>query len=295
MRQLVKIFQNEAYSLGLRARALTVIALSGSAGLDTLLRQYLVSPDSMCRQLAALACGMLRDAKAINDLTTLLKDPNLNVRRAASLGMVAIGHQSALEAVAEMLLQGDEDQRRAAAEALANEVEEGHPTLKEGSTLDDVRVRRAVVHGLRRIRHPWAVEKLQQMQVSDSQWVVKDAATQVLEEKAQADPRLPKLMPEITETPWLIGFAGERGVGVSPGKPALDLVLLALNEGKEEQRLAALDYLTRFPEVIAISTILEVYSKQHGETREAAFSTLWHYAAAGVYQTNVETHLGKVG
>ena len=52
--------------------------------------------------------------------------------------------------------------RRAAAEALANDPVEGHAMLKEGATLDDIMLRRAVVHGLSRVGQPWAVEMLQQ-------------------------------------------------------------------------------------------------------------------------------------
>ena len=50
--------------------------------------------------------------------------------------------------VARALLQGDEELRRAAAEAMANDPIEGHAMLKEGATLPDILLRRAVVHGL---------------------------------------------------------------------------------------------------------------------------------------------------
>jgi len=282
MRQLAKILQNESHPMGLRGRVLTSMALSGTAGVDTLFRQYLTSPEAGLRLHAALGCGLMRDGKAVNDLKTLLTDIQPNVRRAACLSLVAIGNQYALEAVADTLLHGDEDQRRAAAEALANNLEEGEPTLKEGATLSDVMVRRAVVYGLRRVHKPWSTETLQHIQVTDTQWVVKDAATQVLDEMEQPNPHLPRSIPDLTETPWLIAFAGERGIGISPGKPALDLLLLALKEGKEEQRLAALEYLTRNNQEIAIPAISQIYTSTQGELREAAFNTLWHYARAGV-------------
>ncbi len=187
-----------------------------------------------------------------------------------------------MEAVADTLLHGDEDLRRAAAEALANNMEEGQPTLKEGTTLSDVMVRRAVVYGLRRVQKPWSTETLQHVQVTDTQWVVKDAATQALDEMEQPNPRLPRSIPELTETPWLIAFAGERGIGISPGKPALDLLLLALKEGKEEQKLAALEYLARNIPDIALPAISQIYASTQGDLRESAFNALWHYASAGV-------------
>jgi HEAT repeat protein len=195
---------------------------------------------------------------------------------------VAIGAQAALEAVAEALLHGHEELRQAAAEALANHPDEGHPTLQEGATLEDLLVRRAVVFGLRRVRQEWAIEILRRLQLHDEQWVVKNAATQALEEMAQPEPRLPKPIPPLTELPWLIAFAGERGIGVAPGKPAQDLLLLALKEGNEEQRLAALEYLNRVPLEAALSTIYQVYQSAKGEIREAALNTLWLYESIGI-------------
>lgn len=282
MRQLARVMQNESYPMALRARALTALTLSGSSGVDTLFRQFLTSKDNALRQLGALGCGALQDSKSINDLISLLGQNHPNLRQAACLGLVAIGNQTALEAVAESLLNGDDELRQTAAEALANNIEEGHPTLKEGATLEDFLVRRAVVYGLRRVGQPWAIQTLERMQVSDEQWVVKDAAARVLDELAKPKVRLPKSMPDLTETPWLIAFAGERGIGISPGKPALDLLLLALKEGNEEQRLSALDYLARYGEANAIPVILEIYATQRGEVCEAAYNTLWHIAASGV-------------
>jgi len=282
MRQLARAIQNDSSPLGLRARSLAALTLTGSSGVDTLFRQFLTSKDNALRQFGALGCGVLRDAKAINDLAGLLNQTHPNVRQAVCLALVSIGNQAALEAVAESLLHGDDDLRQTAAEALANNIEEGHPTLKEGATLDDFLVRRAVAYGLGRVHEPWAKQALERMQVSDEQWVVKDAAAHVLEELAKPGLRLPKNLPELTETPWLIAFAGERGIGISPGKPALDLLLLALKEGKEEQRLAALEYLARYGEASAIPVVSQIYTSQPGEVREAAYNTLWHIAASGL-------------
>jgi HEAT repeat protein len=281
MRQLARILQNEDYPLGLRARALSALALSGTSGVETLFRQSLTSPDSGARFLASLGCGLLQDIKAVPEMKALVQDAHPTVRRAACLALVATGNQMAMEAVADALLHGNEDLRRVAAEALANNFEEGHPTLKEGATIDDLLVRHATAYGLRRVRQSWATLTLQQMQVGDEQWLVKDTATQLLDELDKPDPRLPKTLPDLTETPWLIAFAGERGIGISPGKPALDLLMLALKEGKEEQRLAALEYLARYGESSALPVVLDIYTANQGELRESAFNTLWHITAAG--------------
>ena len=148
-----------------------------------------------------------------------------------------------MEGVARALIQGDEELRRAAAEALANDPVEGHAMLKEGATLTDILVRRAAVHGLARVGQPWALETLQRMQVEDDQWAVRNLATQYLEQLQNMDTRVPRRLPIPSETPWVIAFAGKQKMGVPRGGPATDVLLNAFKQGDTEERLAALPYL----------------------------------------------------
>jgi HEAT repeat protein len=281
MRRLVDCLQNEALPVVLRARALSAIVTSNSPGVTALLRQLVTSDDADLRQLAVLGLGMLRDAKASQNLIQLLQDWKPAVNRAAMLALTAIGDAASLEAVASLLLTGEDDKRRSAAEALANHPEEGYPTLEDGSTMDDPAVRRAVAYGLGRARQPWANAILEQLRKSDAQWMVKDAANQMLE-AAQVKPRLPHPIPALTETAWLTAFAAERGIGVAPGKPAYGLLYQALNEGNEEQRQAAIYYLLRRGDNEAVRPLYQVYFTSLGDLREMAYTALWSLAATGV-------------
>lgn len=292
MRKLVAILQVRELAATLRGRALTAMVKSKTPGVQSMLHQMSASQDVIQRQLAALGAGLYYDDTIasdkfisdglVGDTSALLSDSDHVVRRAACLGLVAIGSRPALEAVADALLTGEDELREFAAEALANNPEEGHPTLREGTTIDDVLVRRAVVHGLLRVRQPWAVETLQKMQLEDQQWVVQNAAGHALDQLDLKDPHLPRSFPPLTETPWLIAFAGEHGLGVSPGKPAFELLLKALQEGRDEQQLAALDYLRQYGDEAAAGIIHQVYQEYPGELRESAFNTLWHLSAAGI-------------
>jgi HEAT repeat protein len=274
----------DGLSLGVRARALTALATCGDPSVLTLFRQMLVSTSPEARQLGALGCGAVHDEKSIDDLNALLYDPVPNVCRAACLALVAIGNSAALEMVASALLQANEDVRRAAAEALSQYPEEGYPILREGATLEDLLVRRAVVFGMARVKEPWAKELLEKMQVEDSQWVVRTAAEQTLDALSKPDVHVPQQLPPLYQIPWLITFASERGMGIAPGKPAEDMLARALKEGNEDQRLAAMDVYRNVPS-IAFSVVSDLYHVLYGsdeEMREAAFNTLWHLDAAGI-------------
>ncbi len=292
LRRLAALLQDDNQPFGLRARCLAAIATSATPGVGTLLHQLSISLHAEQRQLAALGAGLYYDdrivadkasaERIVADITDLLSDSMLTVQRAACLGLVAIGNRPALEAVADALLIQNDDLRRAAAEALANHPEEGYPTLKEGTNIEDILVRRAVIFGLQRVREAWAVELLEKIQLEEDEWLVKNAASHALEVLSQPNPYLPKPLPPLTETPWLIAYAGETGIGVSPGRPATELLLRALREGKEDQALAALDYLRQYGDELAIPSIYQAMLNNKGEIQEACFNTLWHMAAAGI-------------
>jgi HEAT repeat protein len=282
MRNLAALLQDEKYTLGLRARALSALVFSSNSGVTVLMRQMLKSENPITRQLACLGCGILRDQKSVNEIKSLINHHSPNVSRAALLTLIAIGDQTSMESVAYNLLHGDESLRRAAAEALANHPEEGHPTLQEGSQLEEPAVRRAVVFGLGRIHETWSISILENMRADDTQWVVQDAATQTLEAMTNKHPRTPEAIPELTHTAWLIGFAGEKGMGVSPGRPAYDLLYKALREGDEDQRLAALHYLRFKGDRESAVPLLKTYQSSTSDVRDSAYEALHLLTSKGI-------------
>ena len=284
MAGLARILQNEDKPRGLRGQAMAAFALCGDPGAAAFFRQSLQSLSFELILFAALGSGAVRDAKASELLSsTMTSAPSIGARRAACLALVSIGTQSALEAVAQALLSGDDDLRRAAAESLANDPKEGHAMLKDGATLKDILVRRAVVYGLARVDEPWALELLQTLQVQDDQWIVRTAATEVLDSmNPSIDPRVPRPLSPPSETPWLIEFAGKQGMGISPGVPATDILLKALKDGAAEERLAALNYLRHTPSEGVVKNLYHAIHSDDSELREAAYQAIWELASGGV-------------
>jgi HEAT repeat protein len=164
---------------------------------------------------------------------------------------------------------------------LANDPVEGHAMLKEGATLEDIMLRRAVVHGLSRVGQPWAVEMLQHLQVEDDQWAVRNLANQYLEQMQNIDPRVPRPLITPSEAPWLIEFAGKQKMGVPRGGPATDILLSAFKLGSTEERLAALPYLKRVANEGVISALYHAMYGEDPEVREAAFYAVEEIGADG--------------
>jgi HEAT repeat protein len=287
MSGLARVLQSEENPRTLRAQAMAAFVLCDDPAAGAFFRQALQSLSFELISLAALGSGAIQDTKAIELLASTITAPSASARRAACLALVAIGQPSALEAVARALLQGDDETRRAAAEALANDPKEGHEMLRDGATMADILVRRAVVYGLSRIHEPWAAELLAKIQVEDDQWIVRNAATEVIESRTTAgNPYIPRPLTPPSQTPWLIEFAGKQGVGISPGSPAIDLLLSAVKNGNELEQQAALHYLRRTPSEGAIKTLYQAMQSGDTEMREACFRFLWEAAASGVNLPN---------
>jgi HEAT repeat protein len=279
---LAAILQTEGIPLNLRGQAMAAFVVSNDPSAMTLFRQFSTTTAFELVHLAALGSGAMRDPKAVQTLERAVNAPSQSVRHAACMALVAIGTNEALETVAHTLLNGDENIRRAAAEALANDPGEGYAMLREGITISDILLRRAVAYGLGRVNEKWAIEALQKIQIEDDQWVVRNAATEVLESKTSAGSRAPRKLKAPSESPWLIEFAGKNGMGISPGVPATDILLLALKSDDSDTRLASLPYLKYTPNEGVIAQLYDGMYKDDPELREAAYNVLWELGTSGV-------------
>ncbi len=279
---LATTLQNDTLPLGLRGQIVTSLARSGDPSVAALFRQLLQIQSPYAIQLAALGSGLMQDKKAIVPLANIFqKTSNTYTLTAACLALSAIGSDAALEAIAGALLHGDENLRRAAAEALANHPSEGWEMLRDGTEMDDILIRRSVVYGLARVNAPWATALLSKVQVEDKEWAVRDIASSVLQEAAAANTRIPRKLPPPSETPWMIAFAGKQGMGISPGAPATDVLLLALKSDDIDERLAVLPYLQRSPSAGVINALYHAMNAGNIEMREAVFLVLLEIAASG--------------
>jgi len=281
LKRFSRILNDRAYPLGARARIITGLAATPDPAMGTLFRHLLDSPLSTTRQLAALGSGFRRQAQDISKLASLLHDEP-PVCYAAALALINIGNKPALEEVAAALIKGSDPTRRAAAEAFANHPEEGHPTLREATTLEDLLIRRAAIYGLRRIRQVWAIDLLEKVQIEDAQWVVKNAAAQAYEELNQPDPHIPRPLPSPDDAPWLIAFAAERGESLGTGEAAWKFLLRALQSGDADLQLAALDTIGAWGYTAVFPAIYKPYLSDNPELQLAAYDAIWNLASTGV-------------
>jgi HEAT repeat protein len=282
MRRLIGEIQQEQLPFGTRARLMVACAISNDPSICLLFRQWLAAPSPALRRLAALGSGLLKDGKSVKDLTDLLSDADFLSHSTAAAALTVIPGDAALNAVSIALSQGVETIRRVIAESMAVQPNPtGQEILKEAVSMDDLLVRRAAVFGLALLHTPWAHELLSQIAVEDGQWVVRNAAGQVLEQHQQPDPHIPTPSPHYWESPWLVTFAGKHGLGVSPDEPPLKLLFQALDSGTEEDRVMALKYLNLFSGEETTKAIQNLLAVKDEEISERALQSLWCLSTVG--------------
>jgi hypothetical protein len=281
MSALAEILQDEDAPLGLRGQAIAAFAFSGDPSAAALFRSLLQMSSQWIKRLAAFGAGAAKDTKAVEQIIPLIGDPSPGTSMAACLALASIGTRQALEAIAHALISGSEPLRRTAAEALANNAHEGHEALREGIQAEDILLRHAIVYGLARVREEWAGQLLEKVQTEDQQWVVRNAAVEILSARERVDARVPRTLTAPSETPWLIEFAGKFGMGVTPGQPATDIFLLALKGDSFEHRMAALNYLRYIPSEGVFGAMYNQLYGDDVEMREAIFASLQDMAMSG--------------
>ncbi len=292
MRRLVNALQNEAIPAAVKARVMSAFIVSNDSSLPQMFQQLAGSPTPVIRHLSALGCGAVQDPRSINDLAGLLTDPVPEVRFAACMALVVIGTNPALDPVLDLLVKGDEELSRVAAEAFANNPLIGHNLLKECTTFDNLLVRRAAVFGLAKVNQPWSIDLLKQMQIEDSQWVVRNAANQALESLQVANQAVPHPYQPAHNSPWLIEFASKQGMGIIPGSLATELLISALQTGEPDEKLASLDYLSLRPDTKGLADVLyPIIYKEKGALSDTAAYVVWLLAAAGTTLPSPEDYL----
>lgn len=288
MRRVVQSIQNENIPFGTRLRLLAASSTSNDPSLVVLYRQLLASQTPSQRALAALGCGINQDSRSVKNLSELLYDEYPQVRYAACFALAAIPQTDAQNAIIEILHYGDETLRLVAAETLSEKPGYGHEKLKELTESEDLLVRRSAVYGLALISEDWVIELLEKIAVEDGQWVVRNTAGQALENKQRPNPFIPRQLPPPSASPWLLSFASKLGIGVSQEESPVLLMLEALKNGKDEEKLAAIQLLRNYPEEPVFAEFYHLAFNNQPDIRDAAMHALWYFKISGVKLPNIK-------
>ena len=272
---LVDLLQNEVLPISQRSKFLSAFVLSGDPSSGTLFRIMLTSTSTETRLLGTVGCGALGEAKYVNDLKSRLSDSSQIVRNAACFALGAIGNPNAVTMLKELIQTADEGMRQSIAEAFSTIAIPGHQILRECVESDDLILRRAAVYGIAQIHEEWAVSLLEKLSLEDSQWIVRNSASHLIDILKNQHPFIPSPLPELSNVSWIISFASNIGIGITPGETQDPILVEALKNGSNDEQLAALDYLRMNPVGENIIAIIPFLKNQKGILQDAAYYSLW--------------------
>ncbi len=280
--RLADILLNQETFPAVRERVMAALVSSREPNTFHIFKRGISSADRLIRRLCTIGMGALDDPDAIPILGGLIEEDDPAIEASAGLALGAIGTQTALNYMIQVLLSGSELARRAVAEMLGatNTAGEGHTVLREALEEVDPLTRKATVYGLERIDAEWVFEVLEDLEKRDEQWLVRSAAGAALirlqgseEEEIEAVVG-PHGAPPPQEMAWLVNFCAMRDQNVQEGTGALGQILQALNEGDDATRLAAIESLPTLGMIRAAKSIYDRLNDQHPEIRDASYRAL---------------------
>lgn len=279
---LGRILQDERQPYGARLRCVHAIIDADEKSAAALFQRMLKAESVDSQLLAILGLGGLKIENAVDALIGKIhSDQHPTILYAASLGLANISNPKALSFLGQLLLTADNATQIFATEALALHPNEGIPMLREALQMENVSVRRAAIYGLGQAQIGDAIALLQHIQIEDSQAIVRNAASEILDLKLSPQWMLRPLANEISSLPWLIAYAAESGLGVAPGKGALEMLRRALLSGKIKQRIAALEAIAWHAGSDLMLEVTQALSSEEPDLRHAAFEALWRMDASG--------------
>ena len=283
MGELARTFLQPDQYRRLRDRALNGLLATRDKGLGYLLKRGVTHSDPIVRALALEGLGKIGREAEVPLLTAALGDPAAEVHSAAlrAIGVIAVaGSSAAVEQLIKIMLEQNEDDRKLAAELLAQCGLEGQQILREGIGEEDIQVRRAAAYGLAAIGQDWARDLLKKLEHDDKQWFVRSAATDALSilQRTQRKPTEeppPDLTPvTIDRLGWLTEWAALQGIGIGVGRQAVNALMRALDEGQPPARVAAIHTLRDIGDLSHHDKLRELLLDPDRSVRDAAFAAL---------------------
>jgi|GEM_PF-702031 len=256
------------------AVAALVTARDESGGVPYIFRQAVRSASPALRVLGCIGIGALGSEEGVSDLNQMLFDESTEVQLAAGLALGAIGTEASLTAMTEGLLTGEENLRKAVAEAFSAIPGEGHAILYDGVTHNDLAVRRACAFGLARIPSLWSLVALYRAMLEDHEWYVRQAAERAFAQAREPRASGPRHYPEPEYYEWLRGWVTQRGESIPEGVGGRSMLLTALQHAPTEVRIESARALGRLGYANAIKSLYSSLGDKDAPVRGAAFEAL---------------------
>jgi energy-coupling factor transporter ATP-binding protein EcfA2 len=271
---LIKQLTNGQLPFLSRLRFLAAIIQCDNAAIEKLFLFLAKSPSIDNKLISAFGLGFCSTNGSISELSQLIKDTNLTIFYYSAISLSRIWNNSSKHILLDTFMSGTEIQKRLIAELLSTKGVECHELLKGFAKSKNILVRKSSLYGLRLIHEDWVNNILTDLSTADEEWVVRDAAIQILEENIH-NPVLYKFqrVPVPSETTWLIELASKMGQGIPAGSIPYDLFMEIIGKGVSPESKNALKFIETYPNSNMLKFLHTMISHDIA-LREEAYITL---------------------
>ena len=281
-KQILTVIQNSNTSMAIKIRLLSAFTYANDPSLEILQRQLLAHPNNQFKILALISISSLSrndsfDPEVINDITGYSND----LLKYVVLLLSTHEKDSSLDALARLLLSSDENTRKLIAECLASMGKQSEELLKDAITMDDILVRRSAIFGLVKLNELWSYDIIKKLTTEDSQWVIRDLASQAIDFLDSKTKWSIKNRPRIHEHNWLIQFAANQNRGIAPESDPISLLSDILSNGSEQEIIKTLAIIPEYFNDEIIPKIIELKDSKNKLISNAALTALWRINQTG--------------
>ncbi len=259
----------------MRERAAAALVTSRDSTVPVVFRRAVRNASAEVRRLACFGLGAVGEIEGVRDLVPLMQDHDPAIQLAACMGLSAIRHPEATEALLVGFTEGAESIRQAAGIAFAAMPEDGYPILHDAISDADMAIRRAAVFGLRRIPATWALIDIYRAFLEDEQWYVRSAAQQAFQENQFGRDRLfAATRPRADELAWLQAWTAAQGEAVPAGEASVPVLVRALQDHDAGIRALSAAALGALGVVTTVKPLYAALLDRQEDVRGAAYRSL---------------------
>ncbi len=268
--------------LSIKYRYISAFMFSNDPSIGIILKQLLSNNDINLKKLALMSMGFFTSSQpflqdGINELSGYSND----LMKYLVLVLSTNSDEVNLDSLARLLLSADENIRKLVSQCLANMNEQAKDVLKDAITMDDILVRRSAIYGLVHLDDIWVYDILKKLTVEDNQWVIRDMANQAFEYINTPKITPPKIKINLHELNWIIQFAANKNIGISPDSNPTQILSNLLTTGSETEKRKTLAIIPNFFDFSVYPLLLNLVFSENQQLSNDAIVTIWKIFQAG--------------
>lgn len=237
------------------------------------------SPQSDVQRLSLLALGVYQQEELMDNLSNYLDAPTDEIRVAATYAIGNIYTEEAYTLLSEELLNASsESVQQVITETFADNPKFGYDILWEilnnEEFKDRVRLRRAAILGIKRLRTDWALIEIYRTYLDDQQWYVKSTAQVAFTERQSQRNKGAQARPQITTLPWLRDWSLSLEDETATEASGVELLNMAMHESNPVIRYLATSNAGKLGVYEHMPEIYRLLNDREDAIRDTAFRAL---------------------